>query len=94
MNRPSLRFTAKFVLVIVHSEGEFVEACMEAGSLGFVQASCMNRHLVPAVKAALAGQSCIYKFDSVPSRNPAAQEVIIRNLEIVIPKIGGSYAQG
>jgi DNA-binding NarL/FixJ family response regulator len=64
--------TAKFVFVTVHSEGEFVEACMEAGVLGFVQKSCMHRHLVHAIKAVLAGQSCIYKFDSDPSRNPAA----------------------
>jgi DNA-binding NarL/FixJ family response regulator len=64
--------TAKFVFVTVHSEGEFVDASMEAGALGFVQKSCMNRHLVPAIKAVLAGQSCIYKFDSAPSRTPAA----------------------
>jgi DNA-binding NarL/FixJ family response regulator len=64
--------TAKFVFVSVQSAGEFVEACMEAGALGFVQKSCMNRHLVPAIKAVLAGQSCIYKFASDPSRNPAA----------------------
>jgi DNA-binding NarL/FixJ family response regulator len=64
--------TAKLVFVTAHSEGEFVEACMEAGALGYVQKSCMNRHLVPAIKAVLAGQSCIYKFDSDPSRNPAA----------------------
>jgi DNA-binding NarL/FixJ family response regulator len=47
--------TAKFVFVTVHSEGEFVDASMEAGALGFVQKSCMNRHLVPAIKAVLAG---------------------------------------
>ena len=62
--------TAKFVFVTVHSEGEFVEACMEAGVLGFVQKSCMHRHLVPAIKTVLTGQSCICKFDSDPSRNP------------------------
>lgn len=64
--------TAKVVFVTVHSEGEFVEACLEAGALGYVQKSCMNKHLVPAIKAVLAGGSYIYKFDSDPSRNPAA----------------------
>lgn len=62
--------TAKFVFVTVHSEGEFVEACMEAGVLGFVQKSCMHRHLVHAIKAVLTGQPCICKFDSDPSGDP------------------------
>ena len=48
--------TAKFVFVTVHSEEEFVEACMEAGALGYVRKSCLNHDLVPAIKAALAGQ--------------------------------------
>jgi DNA-binding NarL/FixJ family response regulator len=48
--------TATFVFVTVHSEEEFVEACMEAGALGYVRKSCLNHDLVPAIKAALAGQ--------------------------------------
>jgi DNA-binding NarL/FixJ family response regulator len=55
--------TAKFVFVTVHSEGEFVEACMEAGALGYVQKPCLNHHLVPAIKAVLAGQSYVSRFD-------------------------------
>ena len=51
--------TAKFVFVTVHSEKEFVEACMEAGALGYVHKSSLKRHLVPAIKAVLAGQSYI-----------------------------------
>ena len=51
--------TAKFVFVTVHTEKEFVEACMEAGPLGYVHKSSLKRHLVPAIKAVLAGQSYI-----------------------------------
>jgi DNA-binding NarL/FixJ family response regulator len=51
--------TAKFVFVTVHSEKEFVEACMEAGALGYVHKSSLKRHLVPAIKAVLAGQSYV-----------------------------------
>ncbi len=56
--------TAKFVFVTVHSEQEFVEACIEAGGLGYVQKSCMKHDLVPAIKAAVTGQSYISKFNS------------------------------
>jgi DNA-binding NarL/FixJ family response regulator len=51
--------TAKFVFVTVHSEAEFIEACMEAGALGYVQKLCMNHDLVPAIRAVLAGQSYV-----------------------------------
>ena len=58
--------TARFVFLTVHSEREFVEACMEAGALGYVQKSCMAHHLVPAIQAALNGQSYVSEFDSNP----------------------------
>jgi DNA-binding NarL/FixJ family response regulator len=64
--------TAKFVFVTVHSEGEFVEACMEAGGLGYVQKSCLKHHLVHAIKAVLAGKSYVSKSDSDPSHDHAA----------------------
>jgi DNA-binding NarL/FixJ family response regulator len=63
--------TAKFVFVTVHSEGEFVEACMEAGALGYVQKSCLKHDLVPAIEAVLAGRSYVAQFDSQPSRKHA-----------------------
>jgi DNA-binding NarL/FixJ family response regulator len=50
---------AKVVFVTVHSEEEFVEASMEAGALGYVCKSSLKRHLVPAIKAVLAGQSYV-----------------------------------
>jgi DNA-binding NarL/FixJ family response regulator len=64
--------TAKLVFVTVHSEGEFVEACMAAaGALGYVQKLCLNHDLVPAIKAVLAGRSYVSQFDSRPSRKHA-----------------------
>ena len=56
--------TAKFVFVTVYSEGEFVEACMEAGALGYVQKLCLNRDLVPAIRAVLDGRPYVSQFDS------------------------------
>jgi DNA-binding NarL/FixJ family response regulator len=53
--------TAKFVFVTVHSEAEFIEACIEAGALGYVQKLCLNHDLVPAIKAVLAGQSYVQR---------------------------------
>ncbi len=51
--------TAVFVFLTVHSKKELVDACVEAGALGYVQKFCMKRHLVPAIQAALAGQPYI-----------------------------------
>jgi DNA-binding NarL/FixJ family response regulator len=51
--------TAKFVFVTVHSSEEFVEACMKAGALGYVRKFWLKLHLVPAIKAVLAGQSYV-----------------------------------
>jgi DNA-binding NarL/FixJ family response regulator len=52
-------FTAKFVFLTVHSEREFIEACKEAGALGYVQKFSMKENLVPAIQAVLAGQSYV-----------------------------------
>jgi DNA-binding NarL/FixJ family response regulator len=51
--------TVRFVFLTVHTGREFVEACTEAGALAYVKKSCMKKHLIPAIKAALAGQSYI-----------------------------------
>ena len=51
--------TAKFVFVTVHSAEEFVEAGMKAGALGYVRKFWLKLHLVPAIKAVLAGQSYV-----------------------------------
>jgi len=63
--------TAKFVFVTVHSEGEFVDACMEVGVVGYVHKACIRHNLVPAIKAVLDGQSYVSRFDSHPSRKQA-----------------------
>jgi DNA-binding NarL/FixJ family response regulator len=36
--------TAKILFLTVHGERKFVEACMEAGALGYVQKSSMKHH--------------------------------------------------
>jgi CheY-like chemotaxis protein len=58
--------TAKILFLTVHREREFVEACMEAGALGYVQKSSMKRHLVLAIQAVLAGQSYVSQSDLAP----------------------------
>jgi DNA-binding NarL/FixJ family response regulator len=58
--------TAKILFLTVHQEREFVEACMEAGALGYVQKSNMKRHLVLAIQAVLAGQSYVSQSDLAP----------------------------
>ena len=47
--------TAKFVFLTIHSEEEFVEACLEAGARGYVWKSRMKIHLIPAIHAVLDG---------------------------------------
>ena len=54
--------TAKIVFLTVHSEQQFVEACMAEGALGYVLKSHMKAHLIPAIQAALVGQSYICPF--------------------------------
>ncbi len=51
--------TSKIVFLTVRREKEFVEACMQAGALGYVQKFKMKHHLVPAINAVLAGQSYV-----------------------------------
>jgi len=55
---------AQFVFLTALREKEFVEACMEAGALGYVQKYRMNQDLMPAMLAALAGQSYVSKLGS------------------------------
>jgi DNA-binding NarL/FixJ family response regulator len=56
--------TAKFVFVTVHSEGEFARHAWKPECRGTYKKGRMNRHLVPAINAVLAGQSYISIFDS------------------------------
>lgn len=53
---------AKIVFLTIHSEEELIEACMAVGALGYVLKSQMKAHLIPAIQAALGGQSYICQF--------------------------------
>jgi DNA-binding NarL/FixJ family response regulator len=54
--------SAKIVFLTVHSEEQFMKACMAEGALGYVLKSHMKAHLIPAIQAALGGQSYICPF--------------------------------
>ena len=54
--------SAKVVFLTVHSEEEFLKACMAEGASGYVLKSRMKTHLIPAIDAALEGQTYISPF--------------------------------
>jgi DNA-binding NarL/FixJ family response regulator len=54
--------SAKIVFLTVHSEEQFMKACMAEGALGYVLKSHMKAHLIPAIQAALGGKSYICPF--------------------------------
>jgi DNA-binding NarL/FixJ family response regulator len=47
---------ARLVFLTIHSEEEFVRACLAEGALGYVWKSSMKTHLIPAIYAALEGK--------------------------------------
>lgn len=53
---------AKIVFLTIHSEEQFMTACIAEGALGYVLKSHMKTHLIPAIQAALLGQSYICPF--------------------------------
>jgi DNA-binding NarL/FixJ family response regulator len=55
-------FLPKFVILTIHSEKEFLNVCISEGVLGYVVKSRMKAHLVPAIQAALIGESYISPF--------------------------------
>jgi DNA-binding NarL/FixJ family response regulator len=52
----------KVVFLTVHSEEEFLRACMAGGASGYVLKSCLKTHLIPAIDAALEGWTYISPF--------------------------------
>ncbi len=54
--------TAKIVFLTIHSEEQFLEACVAEGALGYVLKSQMKIHLIPAIRAALAGETYVSPF--------------------------------
>jgi DNA-binding NarL/FixJ family response regulator len=51
--------TAKLVFLTIPSNDEFVSACLAEGALGYVIKLQMKTDLIPAIKAALAGESFV-----------------------------------
>jgi DNA-binding NarL/FixJ family response regulator len=47
---------AKVVFLTVHSDPDFVRACLNAGAFGYVVKPRMDNDLLPAVREALAGR--------------------------------------
>jgi DNA-binding NarL/FixJ family response regulator len=59
---------AKIIFLTVHSDADFVKACMATGAVGYVLKSRIMTDLLPAVQEALAGRI----FLSPPFSHPAA----------------------
>lgn len=55
---------AKFVFLTVHSEDEFVRACMAEGGMGYVIKSRMGTDLIPAINAAFSGRHYVSRLAS------------------------------
>jgi DNA-binding NarL/FixJ family response regulator len=48
--------TSKIVFLTVHTEDEFLDACIEEGALGFVAKSHMKDDLVACIRSAIEGK--------------------------------------
>jgi len=51
--------TARVVFLTIHTDDEFVSACLAEGALGYVVKAHMKTDLIPAINAALSGQTFI-----------------------------------
>jgi DNA-binding NarL/FixJ family response regulator len=58
-------YAPKIVILTIHSEKEFLSACVTEGALGYVVKSRMKAHLVPAIRSALIGEQYISPFSFV-----------------------------
>lgn len=54
---------AKLVFLTIHASDEFVDACLAEGGLGYVVKAHMKTDLIPAIHAALSGQSFISQIN-------------------------------
>ena len=50
---------ARVVFITMHSDAEFVNACIAEGASGFIPKSEIQQHLIPAIHAAINGQTYI-----------------------------------
>ena len=57
-------FPARIVFLTIHTEEQFIKACIAEGALGYVLKSHMRAHLIPAMQAALLAQVYICPFVS------------------------------
>ena len=48
--------TAKIIFLTVHSDPDFVRACLATGAFGYVVKSRITMDLLPAIQEALAGR--------------------------------------
>ena len=58
-------FKAKVVFLTIHSESEFLEACLEEGAIGYVLKTQMTDDLIPAIQAAVAGKQYVSSAMSI-----------------------------
>jgi len=52
----SAGLAGRFVFLTVHSEDEFLQACLEEGAVGYVVKSNMKDDLITAINSAMAGK--------------------------------------
>ena len=58
----------RLVFLTVHSEDEFLNACLEEGALGYVAKSRMTTDLIPALHSVMAGK--LFISPSLSTRRP------------------------
>jgi len=59
------RLTVRFVFLTVHSEDEFLQACLEEGAVGYVVKSRIKADLIPTIHSAMAGKLFVSPSRSV-----------------------------
>jgi DNA-binding NarL/FixJ family response regulator len=60
---------ARFVFLTIHSEDEFLQACLEEGAMGYVVKPRMKADPIPAVNAAIAGKVFVSPALSRPEKH-------------------------
>lgn len=60
----------RFVFLTVHSEDEFLQACLEEGAMGYVTKYHMNADLIPAINSAVAGKRFVSPSLSISETHP------------------------
>jgi DNA-binding NarL/FixJ family response regulator len=60
----------RFVFLTIHSESEFLEACLADGAVGYVLKTQMTGDLIPAINAAVAGKQFVSSGISILEDRP------------------------